>query len=137
MNKEIKRMNKLTRLSTLIGGGALGIAPAIQARTCSGNGDLLGGFGWSGSRAVPFVPATPVTAINGSTTQIGALTAGAANAAAFASFGREYPDDRGGLFSRPTPLTPPRQAAPCPGNSARPASPQPPDAFATPAGPGP
>src|SRR5712691_2669662 len=105
MKREINRMNKLTRLSTLILGGALAVAPALQARTCSGNGDLLGGFGWSGSRAVPFVPATPVTSINGSTTQIGALTAGAANAAAFASVGRVYLDGAGGIFSSSTPLT--------------------------------
>ena len=98
-------MHRLTCVSTLIVSGALAIAPALQARTCSGNGDLLGGFGWSGSRAVPFVSATPVTAINGSTTQIGGLTAGAANSAAFASVGRVYLDGNGGIFSTSTPLT--------------------------------
>jgi len=82
------------------------MAPALQARTCSGNADLLGGYGWSGSRPAAFVATTPVTPINGSTTQIGALTAGAANSAAFASVGRLYLDGNGFMFSSSTPLTP-------------------------------
>src|SRR6266852_2605252 len=55
------RMHKLSCLSTLIVGGALAMAPALQARTCSGNADLLGGYGWSGSRPAAFVATTPVT----------------------------------------------------------------------------
>ncbi len=129
-------MHRLTCVSTLIVGGALAIAPALQARTCSGNADLLGGFGWSGSRAVAFVPATPVTAINGSTTQIGALTAGAANSAAFASVGRVYLDGAGGIFSTSTPLTPLLQVGTYAVNSDCTVSATLTDAFATPGGAG-
>jgi len=102
-------MHKVSCLSTLIVSGILTMTPALQARTCSGNGDAVGGYGWVGSRAAEFVAppaAIPVTPVGGSTTQIGALTAGAANSAAFASVGRVYLDGNGFMFSSPTPATP-------------------------------
>ena len=129
-------MHKLTGLSTLIVGGALTIAPALQARTCSGNADLLGGYGWVGSRPAAFVPATPLAAINGSTTQIGALTAGAANSAAFASVGRVYLDGNGGIFSTSTPLTTLQQVGTYMVNSDCTVSATLTDTFATPGGAG-
>ena len=48
-------MSNLHRLSTIVLGGVLVIAPVLQARTCSGNGDLIGGYGWIASRAPEFV----------------------------------------------------------------------------------
>jgi hypothetical protein len=97
-------------------GGVLAVAPALEARTCSGNGDVIGGYGWIGSRAAAFVPVaapaptttttTAISPIVGSSTQIGALTAGAANSAAFASVGRLYLDGLGFIFASSTPSTP-------------------------------
>ena len=84
----------------------LALAPALQARTCSGNGDVIGSFGWLGSRSAEFVPdpiVTPAAPIAGSATLIGGLAAGAANIFAFASVGRLFLDGNGGLFAASTP----------------------------------
>jgi hypothetical protein len=113
-------MSKLTCFSVLVFGGVLAVTPALQARTCSGNADLIGGYGWIGGRSAAFVvpvaaPATttttaaattPAAPVGGSKTQIGALTAGAANSAAFASVGRLYLDGAGFMFSSSSPATP-------------------------------
>jgi hypothetical protein len=148
MKMETNEMHKLNCLSALIVSGVLTIAPALQARTCSGNGDLIGGFGWIGARTVAFVtpaaatstttPATttPALAIGGSTTQIGALTAGAANAAAFASVGRLFLDGNGGMFSSSTPLTPVLQVGTYTVNSDCTVAATFTDTFATPGGAG-
>src|SRR6266446_2921206 len=110
-------MDNLGRWSTLILGGALAVAPALQARTCTGNGDLIGSYGWVGSRSAQFVkppvvvdPATTpvttaVTPITGSSTAIGALASGAANSAAFAQVGRIFVDGNGGIFASASPTT--------------------------------
>src|SRR6266478_3086715 len=100
-------MSNLHRLSTIVLGGVLVIAPVLQARTCSGNGDLIGGYGWIASRAPEFVAmaATAPGTINGSSTAVGALTASAANSIAFASVGRVFLDGNGGMFSSATPTS--------------------------------
>src|SRR5260221_605105 len=96
----------------------------------------MGGWVRRGCGAGLFKPATPVTAINGSTTQVGALTAGAANSAAFASVGRVYLDGAGGIFSTSTPLTPLLQVGTYAVNSDCTVSATLTDAFATPGGAG-
>src|SRR5437867_3929902 len=132
-------MHKVSCLSTLIVSGILTMTPALQARTCSGNGDVVGGYGWVGSRAAEFVAppaAIPVTPVGGSTTQIGALAAGAANSAAFASVGRLYLDGNGFMFSSSTPLTPLLQVGTYTVNSDCTVSATFTDTFATPGGAG-
>src|SRR5689334_16947899 len=97
-------MNTRTCLSTLILGGALALAPSLQARSCSGNGDVIGSYGWAGARSSDFVPqvTTAVAPIAGSTTQLGALAAGTINKSAFASVGRLFLDGNGFLFASST-----------------------------------
>src|SRR2546425_1221546 len=99
-------MTNLSRFRALVLGGALAMAPVLHARTCSGNGDLIGGYGWIGSRAAEFVPvaATAPGTNVGSATAIGALAAGAANPGTFASVGRVFLDGNGGVFASATPL---------------------------------
>src|SRR6266481_6570128 len=97
-------MRNVSRWAAFVLGGTVVLGPTLQARTCSGNGDVIGGYGWMGSRAQEFVPvpsasAVPLTPVVGSVTQIGNLTAGARNTAAFASVGRLYLDGNGGIFS--------------------------------------
>jgi hypothetical protein len=94
-------MSKLNYLGTLILGVALALAPSLQARSCSGNGDAIGGYGWAGGRSSDFVPlaTTAVTPVGGSTTRLGALAAGAANTAAFSSVGRMFLDGNGFMFA--------------------------------------
>lgn len=115
----MREMSKLTRISTIILGGALAMVPALQARTCGGNSDVIGSFGWMAVRAPEFVPtavtppattsssttttATASSPLAGSNTPIGLLTAGAANSAAFASVGRAFLDGNGGVFAGSTP----------------------------------
>src|SRR2546428_9449340 len=99
MKMETNEMHKLNCLSALFLGGVVVMAPALQARTCSGNGDVIGGYGWVGSRDVAVVPgpglppATTSTPVVGSNTPIGALTARSVTTAALASVGRR-PIDR-------------------------------------------
>jgi hypothetical protein len=102
----MKRISMLTRVSTVVLGGALAMAPSLQARTCSGNGDVVGSFGWIATRDSAFVPAAstpPGTTIAGSSTLVGGLVTGAANTAAFASVGRVAFDGNGGVFASSTP----------------------------------
>ena len=124
-------MSKLNSLGVLMLGGALTVVPALQARTCGGNGDIIGSFGWSGVRALAFVPpgttaataTTPVTTptptthattptattptattpVTGSATPVGVLVAGALNPGQFASVGRVFFDGSGGLFTSSAP----------------------------------
>jgi hypothetical protein len=103
-------------------------APALQARQCSGNGDVVGSFGYTASRsgfyligatapgpnlpssAVLMVP-VPVTPpgtsgstgpLVGSNTSIGNLLTGLVNPMAFASVGRIFADGIGNLYASPT-----------------------------------
>src|SRR3954447_17669215 len=103
-------MNNIIRSAAFVFGSVAALAPSVQARTCSGNGDLIGGYGWVGSRSQEFVVTTAPPGSNGavtdssltvagSRTQIGNLTAGAQNSTAFASVGRVYLDGSGGMFS--------------------------------------
>ena len=117
-------MNNLCATLTLIAGGALLVAPDARARTCSGNSDLVGSFAWVGSRstatptpapaatgsATTTPAATTTAAITGSNTALGALAAGAANTAAFASVGRVYLDGNGALFASADSVSPLLQA---------------------------
>ncbi len=120
-------------------GCVLMVAPTVQARTCSGNADVVGGYGWMGSRAQEFVPAppaVPVTPVAGSVTQIGNLTAGAQNTAVFASVGRLYLDGNGGMFSSSAPGVPVAQVGTYSVNSDCTVSATFTDTFATPGGAG-
>lgn len=115
----MREMSKLTRIGAIILGGALAMVPALQARTCGGNSDVIGSFGWMAVRAPEFVPtaitppattssSTTTTAaasspLAGSNTPIGTLAAGAANSAAFASVGRVFLDGNGTVFAGSTP----------------------------------
>src|SRR5260370_29044016 len=97
-------MNNVSRWAAFVRGGVAAMAPDLQARTCGGNGDVIGGYGWMGSRAEEFVPAPsssaiPSTPVIGSNTQIGRLAAGGVNTAAFASVGALYMDGNGAMFS--------------------------------------
>src|SRR6266566_4774334 len=135
-------MKNVSPWAALFLGGVVVMAPALQARTCSGNGDVIGGYGWMGSRDVAFVPvpvlppATTSTPVVGSNTQIGALTAGSVNTAAFASVGRLYMDGNGGMFSSSAPGMPVTQVGTYVVNSDCTVSATFTDAFATPGGAG-
>jgi hypothetical protein len=81
---------------------ALVVVPGVEARTCTGAGDLIGGYGWIGSRSSLFVPppaSPPIVPVAGSVTPIGVLAGGAANSDAFASVGRLLLDGNGGVFA--------------------------------------
>src|SRR4051794_25426016 len=106
-------MNNFRATLTFVLGIAFLTAPGMQARTCTGASDLLGSFAWAASRATTTPVATPAATatatttnatttpatITGSNTALGALTAGAANSAAFASVGRVYFDGGGLLWA--------------------------------------
>src|SRR5258708_32332946 len=107
------------------------LTPALQARQCSGNGDIVGSFGYTASRSgfyllgataaganapngaglmIP-VPVTPpgtsgstgsTTPFVGSNTSIGNLLTGLANPSVFASVGRVFADGMGNLYASPT-----------------------------------
>jgi hypothetical protein len=85
--------------------GGLAIIPALSARSCGGNGDVVGSFGWLGVRTSDFVPigVTPPGTFMGSSTPIGMLIVGAANPQAFASVGRLFLDGAGGVFATSAP----------------------------------
>ena len=127
------------RLSATILAGALALAPALYARTCTGNADVIGGYGYTASRAAEFVPAPtapPVTPIAGSVTAIGGFVSGAANSIAFASVGRLFLDGNGGIFSSATPGATLTQVGTYTVNGDCTASATFIDAFATPGGAG-
>ena len=102
-------MSKLSHLSILALGGALTLAPVLHARPCSGNGDLMGAYGWTASRTAVFAPITvdpPSTTIVRSITPIGVLAGGAAKGLAFAGVGRVFLDGNGGIFASSSATTP-------------------------------
>jgi hypothetical protein len=96
----MRRLNGLQRAIFVILGGVM-IVPTLAARTCGSNGDVVGSFGWLGSRTSDFVPVgvTPPGTFTGSSTPIGMLVVGAANKAAFTSVGRLFLDGNGGIFA--------------------------------------
>src|SRR5262249_3865174 len=111
-----------TVLAVLLGAALL--APMLEARTCSGNGDVIGSYGFIGSRngyflvgatapgstsAGPLIPvpatppgSTPAATVTGSNTPFGNLFAGLANYNAFAAVGRIFADGMGNLYAAPT-----------------------------------
>ena len=83
----------------------MAIVPNLSARTCGGTGDVVGSFGWLGSRALQFAPVavTPPGTFTGSSTPIGSLVVSSVNTAAFTSVGRLFLDGNGGVFATSTP----------------------------------
>src|SRR5262245_49637619 len=101
--------------------GAVLLAPILEARTCSGNGDVLGSYGFIGSRSgfyllgatapgtttaagssplipVPaLAPGSIATTVTGSNTPFGALVSGLGNRSAFSAVGRIFADGMGNL----------------------------------------
>jgi len=99
------------------------VAPALHARTCSGNGEVVGSYGYFGSRESFFLlgatapgssltagPLIPVplqppgstgatTPVVGSNTPWGRFFAGLANTNAFEGAGRVFADGAGSLYS--------------------------------------
>jgi hypothetical protein len=134
----MRRLSKLHRAGIIMLGG-LAIVPTLAARTCSGNGDVVGSFGWLGIRTPDFVPVAvtpPGTTAAGSSTAIGALVAGAVNTAAFTSVGRVFLDGNGGVFATSTPGAIQTPAGTYTVNSDCTVSATLTDAFATPGFPG-
>jgi hypothetical protein len=115
-----------TMAGVLLAGSVL-LAPALQARQCSGNGDVVGSYGFTGSRSGFFllgataagpnspsgsgpmipVPVTPpgtsgtTVAFTGSNTGIGNLLSGIVNPNVFSSVGRVFADGMGNLYASP------------------------------------
>lgn len=106
-------MSKWNHLNILALVGALPLTPLLHARPCVGNGDVVGGYGFSGSRSPIFAPLSidpPGTnLIARSATPIGLLAGGAANAQAFSAVGRVYFDGNGAIWATPTATTPSQQ----------------------------
>jgi hypothetical protein len=80
--------------------------PSLQAQTCSGNGDVVGAYGFAASRLFAAVPATapgtagpPNTNPAVSTTDFGHFLAGVSSEAPFGTVGRLLADGAGGLFA--------------------------------------
>src|SRR5260370_4575970 len=98
-------MIRLSRSGITMLGAILAVVPSMQARSCGGNGDLVGSFGWLGVRTSDFVPAAAAAsrAVSGSSTPIGSLLVGAANTAAFTSVGRVFLDGNGSILATSTP----------------------------------
>jgi hypothetical protein len=113
--------------------GTASMTPVVQARTCSGNGDVVGSYGFVGSRAgyfllgatapgttnagplIPVPVASPGTTgaiipvpvtppgTTGSNTQIGALVTGLNNRNVFTATGRVFADGMGNLYASSSP----------------------------------
>jgi len=100
----MRRLNRLQRAIFVMLGG-LALVPNLAARSCGGTGDVVGSFGWLGSRTSDFVPqaVTPPGTAIGSSTPLGALIVGAVNTAAFTSVGRVFLDGNGGIFATSAP----------------------------------
>jgi hypothetical protein len=80
------------------------LASSLQARTCVGNGDLVGAYGWTATRSLfsPVAitpPATTTTTLPASSTPLGAFLSGAAGTSAFASVGRISFDGSGNVLA--------------------------------------
>jgi hypothetical protein len=100
----MRRLTMLQRsMCVLLCGVA--IVPVLSARTCGGNGDVVGSFGWLAGRSLEFVPVpvTPPGTFTGSSTPIGSLVVGSLNPATFTSVGRLFLDGNGGVFASSTP----------------------------------
>jgi len=98
----MKRISAVLRAGTVM--LAVAIVPALHARSCGSNGDLVGSFGWLATRTSQFVavPVLPPGTAVGSSSPIGGLVAGAVNNTAFASVGRVFLDGNGTIFATPT-----------------------------------
>jgi len=118
-------MKKGTHFTTVIAVlmGMVLLAPMLQARTCSGNGDVIGSYGFVGSRSGffllgatapgttttgPLIPlpatapaTTGATTVTGSNTPIGALVAGLGNRNVFSAAGRVFADGMGNFYAAP------------------------------------
>jgi hypothetical protein len=95
--------------------------PTLQARSCSGNNDVLGSYGYFGSRGsvfligatapgttaagapilIPTGGTTPPTTVTGSNTPYGRFVTGLANNGALSSNGRIYFDGTGSVYVAP------------------------------------
>src|SRR5260370_17611463 len=102
------RLSALSRSGIAMLGAILAVVPSMQARSCGGNGDVVGSFGWLGVRTSDFVPAAAAAsrAVSGSSTPIGSLLVGAANTAAFTSVGRVFLDVTRAILATPPPRRP-------------------------------
>jgi len=98
--------------------------PGLQARTCVGNSDLVGAYGWSASRTL-FTPISatapgttgaflPIAAVApgsaggflpGSSTALGGFLSGAAGGSAFASVGKVLFDGAGNILASSAPTS--------------------------------
>jgi hypothetical protein len=82
---------------------------SLLARSCSGNGDVLGAYGFVGARSFVAVPIPPpgTTGVPGSPTAVGNLLKGANDTPLFATAGRLFADGTGNWFatSSATPAT--------------------------------
>jgi len=103
------------------------VTPVVQARTCSGNGDVIGSYGFTGSRsgfflvgatapgttvgigAGPLIPvavtppgSTVAPTVSGSNTPIGNLATGLSSRNAFAFTGRLFADGSGNIYAAQT-----------------------------------
>lgn len=104
------------------------VTPVVQARTCSGNGDVVGSYGFTGSRSGFFLvgaappgstsgigagPLIPVAVtppgttgatgtVLGSNTPIGNLVSGLSSHNAFAFTGRLFADGMGNIYAAPS-----------------------------------
>lgn len=101
--------------------GTVLVVPNLEARVCSGTGDVLGSYGFIGTRdsffllgatapgttnasvgpmiPVAVTPPATTTAVIGSNTPIGALVAGLANPNVFSASGTIIADGLGNLFA--------------------------------------
>ena len=90
-----------------LGGAVLMLMlPGLQAQTCSGNGDVVGAYGFAASRMFAAIPATapgtsgpPNTNPAVSTTDFGHFIAGVSSQAPFGTVGRVLADGAGGFFA--------------------------------------
>ncbi len=76
------------------------LVPGLQARTCSGNSEVLGSFGFVGSRnAFGATSITPPGTTGASSTAIGSLLAGTTGTGPFGAIGKLQADGTGILFA--------------------------------------
>jgi hypothetical protein len=82
------------------------LLPGLQAQTCSGNGDVVGSYGFAASRLFAAVPATPPGTAGPpntnpavSNTAVGHFLLGVSSEAPFGTVGRLLADGAGGFFA--------------------------------------
>ena len=98
------------------------LTPSLEARTCSGNADVLGSYGYFGSRGgvffagatppgstaagspilIPTGGTTPPTTVTGSNTPFGRFVTGLANNGVLSANGRIYFDGTGSVYAAST-----------------------------------